>query len=271
LALAKAFFDPNSYNPFNKDNIIAKIGAFFVALADCARQIGVMVTSGVSSFMKDGLAPLVEFVQQKFVPFADCYKDTNSHIKQGFILKGEAGLVSALGGGNVNFDDLSDTQVATAKSLGIEVVKGTGCDVNYMRQDCPNYFLSDSGSWVPVKGTAFTALLNLGPLCAVMSTLEFLGPTCNIGRYVGAVAIFYDNPGDIFNFFLHGGDVGLKKPVIGMQSISGGECDPKTGPCYADNEGYWYAEFPGTIEFNKIYLPEETQANKRVRMVIGKG
>ncbi len=272
-ALLNAFGDPNSYNPFNKDNIIVRIGRFFASLANYALKVIELVGSALSNFMSNVTGAMMQWIQGNFIPFADCYKDTNWHLKQGFLSKALASKLPA----GANFEDLTKEQVDVAKLLGIDVVQGTGCDVEYMRQDCPNYFISDKGDWVMIKGGAFLALMNLGPYCAMLSAVEFAEPVCNIARYTGAFAIFYDSPADIFNFFLHAGDMGLKKPSVGMKRLDGscgaGEicCDPKKEPCFANNKGYWYAEFPGTIEFNKIYLPDQQDASKRVRMVISKG
>jgi hypothetical protein len=146
----------------------------------------------------------------------------------------------------------------------------SSCDTTYMRQDCPNWFLSTpglSGAGTQVAGWSFATLLNAGPLCAGLSLTGTAGVLCHVSRITTAITVFLTAPSEVYNFFLQGDQVGLKKTVI--KSKTAPEFPDLTGE-FADNTGYWYAEFPYVIELNKVYMDDSSSAKRNPPLIIRK-
>lgn len=147
---------------------------------------------------------------------------------------------------------------------------GTGldtCDKTYLRQDCPNWYISDPGGGEIASGTAFFTAATTGPICTGLSWFDSLGPWCNLARYVTMGSIIIAAPGQIFGFFLRGYEVGFTKPKISAKSA------PQIGVTdgvFSDNEGFWYAEMPYAIEMTKIYTSDSSINNRTGNFVIRK-
>ncbi|MCX6774535.1 MAG: hypothetical protein NTY99_00395, partial [DPANN group archaeon] len=144
------------------------------------------------------------------------------------------------------------------------------CDTTYLRQDCPNWFLSApglSGAGTQIAGYGFVAALNAGPICAGFSLTGTAGVLCDVSRITTAVAIFLTAPNEVYNWFLQGDQVGLTKTVIANKTASE---FPDLKNEFADNTGYWYAEFPYVIELNKVYTNDSKISNRNPPLIIRK-
>jgi len=150
---------------------------------------------------------------------------------------------------------------ATAIALGDAIYKApmdmvpksscpSNCDTNYLRQDCPNWFISDSGAGAETAGNIFQKLLLGGPACASLSAAGWAAMFCDATRVSIAIGIFLADPADTINFMLQGNKVGLTKTEIKSKTAPEFQ---ELGSIFANNTGYWYAEFPYTIEMTKIY------------------
>jgi hypothetical protein len=150
----------------------------------------------------------------------------------------------------------------------------SSCDTKYLRQDCPNWFISSPdtqvslGSYnvqipagVPrtVTGVAiFGPLMTGGPACAALSAFGWAATACNGFRIFWAMTMYFIAPDQAFNFILQGYDVGFTKPKMGKKTALGLTDE------FADNgDGYWYAELPYVIEMTKIYNSGEAHADDR--------
>jgi hypothetical protein len=141
------------------------------------------------------------------------------------------------------------------------------CDRTYMRQDCPNWYISDIGNSSQTHGKIFFASANAGMACAALSWEGWAAPACNIIRYVFFTGEFIVNPGPVTNWMLQGYNVGLTKNSISAKPAPDlGLTDAE----FADNEGYWYAELPFAVEFTKIYTDNSTQVARTGNFIIRK-
>jgi len=141
------------------------------------------------------------------------------------------------------------------------------CDKVYLRQDCPNWYISDPGGGEIASGTAFFTAATIGPVCTGLSWFDSTGPWCNLARYVTMGSIITAAPGQILGFFLRGYQVGFTKPKISAKSA------PQIGiteGIFSDNEGYWYAEMPYVIEMTKVYTSDSNIQNRTGNFVIRK-
>ncbi len=148
---------------------------------------------------------------------------------------------------------------------------GSSCDTTYMRQDCPNWFLSSpslsgAGAESKVAGYSFEILLNGGPLCAGLALTGMAGTLCDAARYTTAITIFLAAPEYVFNFFMHGDEVGVTK-TVGKKTAP--EFPALTNE-FADNTGYWYAELPYVIELTKVYTDDPSSANRNPPLIVRK-
>jgi uncharacterized protein YneF (UPF0154 family) len=141
------------------------------------------------------------------------------------------------------------------------------CDTKYLRQDCPNWFLAQTGLTSQVSGSYFSTMLEGGPVCAAMALTGMAGTLCNAARFTTGMAIFLTAPSEVFNFFLQGYAVGLNKPEI--KSKTAPEFPNLTNE-FSDNQGFWYAELPYTIEITKVYTNETTLGSRNPPIIIKK-
>jgi hypothetical protein len=138
------------------------------------------------------------------------------------------------------------------------------CDRDYKRQDCPNWFVSDIGLGTTAAGSSFVGLLQGGPVCAGLSAIGWAGMACNGARIAAATTAFVAFPAEVINFMLNTHQVGFNKPAIRSKSALGLENE------FSDNDGYWYAELPFTIEMNKVYASGDTVEERNPSLVITK-
>ncbi|MEM2873922.1 MAG: hypothetical protein QW063_00480 [Candidatus Nanoarchaeia archaeon] len=135
------------------------------------------------------------------------------------------------------------------------------CDKTYLRQDCPNWYISDPGGMTQVVGGSFIVAATTGPLCAGLSWFGGIGSACNLIRYISIGSALIGGPQHVLNFILQGYNVGFQKTSIGSKEALGlsGE--------FADNTGYWYAELPFAIEISKPYT-NNSEINERANNLI---
>ncbi len=141
------------------------------------------------------------------------------------------------------------------------------CDTKYLRQDCPNWFLAQTGLTSAISGSYFSVMLQGGPMCAALSLTGMAGTLCNAARFTTGMAIFLTAPSEVFNFFLQAYAVGLNKPEI--KSKTAPEFPDLTNE-FSDNQGFWYAELPYTIEITKVYTNETTLNSRNPPLIIKK-
>jgi hypothetical protein len=161
---------------------------------------------------------------------------------------------------------------ATAIALGTAIYKApmdmvpkascpSSCDRDYMRQDCPNWFVSDSGGGAEIAGNTFQKILLGGPACATLSIAGWAAMFCDAARVSVAAGIFLAYPAETINFMLQGYKVGLTKEVGEPKTALGLDKE------FANNTGFWYAEFPYTIEMTKLYT-NDTKIDERTNNFI---
>jgi hypothetical protein len=141
------------------------------------------------------------------------------------------------------------------------------CDREYSRQDCPNWFISDPGGRALLAGAEVLPALELGPVCAALSSAGWASFDCNGARLMLAIATYLREPENVVNWMLQGYTVGLNKNVSSKSDPEFAEL----GPIFSDNKGFWYAELPYVIEFTKIYANDKpTLESRTLPLVIRK-
>lgn len=143
----------------------------------------------------------------------------------------------------------------------------SSCDSTYLRQDCPNWFLSQEGLSAEASGWTFVGLLQGGPACAALSAFGIAGSLCDATRVMAAIGVFLTLPSEVYNFFFHGYEVGLNKPYIGSKTAP--EFPALTNE-FSANTGYWYAELPYVIEMTKVYTNGTTSDARNPPIIIRK-
>ena len=124
------------------------------------------------------------------------------------------------------------------------------CDTTYLRQDCPNWFISDYGEWNGLAGGSFVGILQGGPACAAVGVFGSMASFfCDASRVMYAIAIFVTDPKQVYGFFLQTSSVGFNKKVGAKTSSD----FPELGTIFSNNEKFWYAELPYVIEITKVY------------------
>ncbi|MEM4247772.1 MAG: hypothetical protein QXH80_00745, partial [Candidatus Nanoarchaeia archaeon] len=140
------------------------------------------------------------------------------------------------------------------------------CDATYLGQDCPNWFISTSPDVVGGTQTGVVlALMQGGPVCTALSISSgWGGMACNAARVSFAIAAFLAAPQNVYQVMLQADKVGFTKTV--QTPKSGLRLDKE----FANNVGFWYAEFPYVIEMTKIYTDDANSDDRHSNLVIRK-
>ena len=126
------------------------------------------------------------------------------------------------------------------------------CDQVYERRDCPNYYVSQPRNDA-IPGEAL--LFSIGAACIPAIPLEWGYDVCSITQLVATMSLYINSPEIVQSAQFHMYDIGLNKKV-GQKQVA--------FSTFANNEGYWYAEFPAVIEFTKVYNNETAQPEQNL-------
>ncbi len=159
------------------------------------------------------------------------------------------------------------------------------CDIEYLRQDCPNWYISQPDTPIPLTNfgipttllkeisgqTTFAPLMVGGVPCYALSAFGWASMACNGARFSLAIGTFFLAPDMVFSFVLQGDKIGFLKPEIKVKSAD--ELPASLKPLasdFADNKGFWYAELPYVIEITKVYTNDTTIGDRTGNLIIRK-
>ncbi len=138
--------------------------------------------------------------------------------------------------------------------------QGTGCDQITLRQDCPNYYVSygNVDNMRMMDAIIFGSMTVSLPACSLTCPLTTVGCLGCYGAVLGSMFTYiYSVPEHML--------AGLVNANMFPKEVGRKEYPVDSGMWYADNDGYYYMEFPAVIKLSKVYYP-----NGGSRVIISK-